>query len=173
MFSENLVPKTISSDGVLLAVPVAPQNKPADNIHNFLDRPTFLGLSGAAVPGRFWGFPWVRAGIFKSDLLDSKSQPRRVWPICHTLHLGVGGQWLRDSLRRATGSRGRALTAPPKPYKFVKFGALHGPHPPNFIKFGDLHGPKSCKFMRFGDIHGPNFINLISLVTSMVPIVMK
>jgi hypothetical protein len=44
---------------------------------------------------------------------------------------------------------------PPKPYKFIRFGDIHGPKPYKFIGFGDIHGPKSYKFIGFGDILGP------------------
>ena len=30
----------------------------------------------------------------------------------------------------------------PKPYKFVKFGDIHGPKLHKFTRFGDIHDPK-------------------------------
>ncbi len=42
-----------------------------------------------------------------------------------------------------------------KPYRFIRFGAIHGPKPYKFIGFGDIHGPKPHTFIGFGDSHGP------------------
>ena len=42
----------------------------------------------------------------------------------------------------------------PKPYKFIRFGDIHGPKPYKFIGFGDVHGPKPYKFIGFGSLPG-------------------
>jgi hypothetical protein len=45
---------------------------------------------------------------------------------------------------------------PPKPYKFIGFGSIHGPKLCKFIGFGSIHGPKPYKFIGSGSIHSPN-----------------
>jgi hypothetical protein len=39
----------------------------------------------------------------------------------------------------------------PKPYKFIRFGEIHGPKPYKFILFGDSHGLNTYKFKWFAN----------------------